>query len=93
MQTTQRLERFVCEVGVRLPYEQSAAVLANVVNVTISGKQVARIVDRHGHRAIAWRDDELDALWNAPSPLGRPAAGPAVLYIEADGSWSTAVSA
>ncbi len=87
VRTTKRLEQFVCEVGVRLPYEQSAAVLASLVNVTISGKQVTRIVDRHGQRAIEWRDDELDALWNAPSPLGLPPAGPTVLYIEADGSW------
>jgi len=87
VQTTRRLERLVCEVGVRLPYEQSATVLKALVQVSLPGKQVARIVERHGQRAIEWRDEELAALWNAPSPLGRPPAGPAVLYIEADGSW------
>lgn len=87
VQTTRRLERVVCEVGVRLPYAQTATVLQEVLNVTVPGKQVARIVDRQGQRAIAWRDDELEALWNAPSRLGQPSAGPAVLYIAADGSW------
>lgn len=87
IQTTKRLEHLVCEVGVRLPYAQSAAVLEALVRVHVPGKQVARIVDRHGQRAIEWRDDELDELWAAPSPLGLPPAGPPVLYIEADGSW------
>lgn len=87
IQTTKRLEQQACEVGIRLPYAQSAIVLEALMNVKLPGKQVARIVERHGHRAIEWRDRELDELWNAPSPLGKPPVGPEVLYIEADGSW------
>jgi hypothetical protein len=41
VQTTKRQERFVCEVGVRLPYSQSEVVLQVLVNVSVPRKQVA----------------------------------------------------
>lgn len=81
-QTTRRLERLICEVGLLLPDEQAADVLNELLGITIAGRQVERIVDRHGQRAIAVRDGELEAAWAAPEPIGRQPAGPAVLYIE-----------
>jgi hypothetical protein len=77
----------VCEVGIRLPYEQAAEVVRELVGVRISGRQVEHIVDRHGQRAIAQRDAELEAAWLATAPIGRQPEGPEVLYIEADGAW------
>lgn len=86
-QTTRRLERLICEVGIRLPYEQTAKVIAETMGVHISNRQVEHIIDRHGKRAITRRDAELEAAWKAPSPIGRQPVGPKVLYIEADGAW------
>jgi hypothetical protein len=86
-QTTQRLERLVCEVGIRLPYDQAAEVVSELLGMTLAGRQVERIVDRHGERAIAQRDAELAAAWKMPLPVGRQPDGPEVLYIEADGAW------
>ena len=86
-QTTRRLERCVCEVGVRLPYEQAVEVLDELLGVKVAGRQAERIVDRHGRRAIAGRDAELEEAWQSPSPIGRQAEGPEVLYIEADGTY------
>jgi hypothetical protein len=86
-QTTGRLERLVCEVGVRLPYEQTAAVIEKMLNVQVSGRQVEHIVDHHGRRAIEARDRAIADAWNAPAPLGPQPEGPAVLYIEADGAY------
>ncbi|GAB4444414.1 MAG: hypothetical protein Kow00120_14080 [Anaerolineae bacterium] len=86
-QTTRRLERLSCEVGVRLPYAQAATVLQETLNITMSGKQVARITEAHGQRAVRWRDAELAAAWDAPEAVGWQPPGPHVLYIEADGAW------
>jgi len=86
-QTTRRLEQLVCEVGIQLPYQQTAELMTRLLDVSISGRQVEHIVDRHGQRAIAQRDAELEAAWRAPSPVGRQPQGPEVLYIEADGAW------
>jgi hypothetical protein len=86
-QTTRRLERIVCEMGLRLPYEQTSEVLEEVVGIRLAARQIERIVDRHGQRAIALRDAELAAVWEAPLPIGRQAEGPEVLYVEADGTW------
>jgi hypothetical protein len=86
-QTTRRLERQVCEVGVRLPHRQAAAVVRELRGVPMTGKQVSRITHRHGQRAVVCRDGEIEAAWEAPLPVGRQPQGPEVLYIEADGSW------
>jgi hypothetical protein len=86
-QTTRRLEQLVCEVGIQLPYRPTAGLMVRLLNVSISDRQVEHIVDRHGRRAIAQRDAELEAAWRAPSPVGRQPEGPEVLYIEADGAW------
>jgi hypothetical protein len=86
-QATRKLERIVCEVGIRLPYEQTAEVLNELLGITIAGRQVERIVDRQGQRAVAIRDAEIEAAWDALEPIGRQPAGPAVLYIEGDGAW------
>jgi hypothetical protein len=86
-QTTLRLERMVCDIGLRLPYEQASEVLKEVVGIHLAARQIERIVDRHGQRAIALRDAELAAVWQAPLPIGRQPEGPDVLYIEADGTW------
>lgn len=77
----------VCEVGIRLPYAQTAEVVSELLHVQLSDRQVEHIVDRHGQRAIAQRDEELDAAWQAPPRIGKQPAGPKVLYIEADGGW------
>lgn len=87
LRTTRRLERIVCEIGTRLPYEQTAEVIGEVMGVGLSDRQVEHIVDRHGQRAIKQRDDELAAAWQTASPIGRQEEGPAVLYVEADGTW------
>jgi hypothetical protein len=81
------LERCVVEVGMRLPYDQTAEVLGELLRVQIAGRQAERIVDRHGRRAITRRDAELEEAWQSPSPIGRQGEGPEVLYIEADGSY------
>jgi hypothetical protein len=86
-QTTRRLERLVCEMGIRLPYEQSATVIFEMLGVRVSGRQVEHIVDRHGGRAIARREEELVEAWQAASPIGRQPKGPGVLYIEGDGAF------
>lgn len=86
-QTTRRLERVVCEVGVRLPYEQVSQVLEELLGLRLAARQVERIVDRQGRRAIAQRQAEIEQAWRAPEPVGRQPEGPAVLYIEADGAW------
>jgi hypothetical protein len=62
-------------------------VLEEVVGIQVAARQVERIVDRQGKRAIARRDAEVEAAWQAPLPIGRQPAGPEVLYIEADGAW------
>jgi hypothetical protein len=85
-QTTRRLERLVCAVGIRLPYDQSAEVVEELLGVQVSGRQVEHLVDQHGQRAIARRSLEVEAAWRAPEPVGRQPAGPEVLYIEADGA-------
>jgi hypothetical protein len=85
--TTRRLERLVCEVGIRLPYEQSATMILEMLGVGVSGRQVEHIVDRHGRRAIAGRERELAQAWAAPSPIGRQLEGPEVLYVEGDGAF------
>ena len=77
----------MCEVGIRLPYGQVSEVLEEVIGVQVAARQVERIVDRQGKRAIARRDAEVEEAWQAPSPIGRQPAGPKVLYIEADGAW------
>jgi len=77
----------MCVVGMRLPYEQAAEVMRELLGITVTGRQIERVVDWHGQRAIAWRDAEIDAAWQAPLPIGRQPAGPAVLYIEGDGAW------
>jgi hypothetical protein len=77
----------VCALGTCLPYEQTAEMLDELLGIQIAGRQVERIVDRHGQRAIARRDAELEAAWQAPPPIGRQPEGPEVLYIEADGAW------
>ena len=87
MQTTRRLERVASEVGIRLPYEQTAVVLKETMGIELSGRQVEHIVDRQGQRAVRQRDEELEAAWEATLPIGRQPEGPDVLYIEADGSW------
>lgn len=74
-QTTGRLERLVCEIGLPLPYEQAADVLNELLGLSIAGRQVERIVDRHGQRAIAVRDAELAAVplsQSVASRLGQP---------------------
>jgi hypothetical protein len=86
-QTTRRLERLVCDIGVRLPYEQTADLIWETLGVTISGRQVEHIIDRQGKRAIEQRDREVEEVWKAPVPMGRQPDGPDVLYIEADGAW------
>lgn len=77
----------VCEVGMRLPYEQTAEVLQELLGIAIAGRQVERIVDRQGQRAIALRDAAVAEAWTALEPIGRQPAGPPVLYIEGDGAW------
>jgi hypothetical protein len=77
----------VCEVGIRLPYEQAAELIQDLLQVEIAGRQIERIVDRHGQRAIQRRDTEIEAAWDAPEPVGRQPEGPDILYIEADGAW------
>ncbi len=74
-------------VGMRLPYEQAAEVMRELLGIAVTGRQVERVVDWYGQRAIARRDVEVDAAWQAPLPIGRQPEGPAVLYIEADGAW------
>lgn len=86
-QTTRRLERVVCEVGVRLPYEQTGEVLEELLGLHLAARQIERIVDRQGQRAVAQRDAEIEEVWRAPVPVGRQPEGPEVLYIEADGAW------
>lgn len=86
-QTTQRLERVVCEVGMRLPYEQTSEVLRELLDISIAGRQIQRIVDRQGKRAVARRDAAVAEAWAAPEPIGRQPTGPEVLYIEGDGAW------
>jgi len=85
--TSLKLERLVCEIGMRLPYEQAAELIRDMLKVEVAGRQIERIVDRHGQRAIRQRDAEIEAAWQAPEPVGRQPAGPEVLYIEADGAW------
>lgn len=77
----------MCEVGIRLPYGQVSEVLEEVIGVQVAARQVERIIDRQGKRAIARRDAEVEEAWKTPSPIGRQPAGPKVLYIEADGAW------
>jgi hypothetical protein len=86
-QATRRLERLACEVGLRLPYAQAATVMQEMLCVAISGRQVEHMVDKHGQRAVAARDQALAEAWDQPEPLGKPPTGPEVLYIEADGAW------
>jgi hypothetical protein len=62
-------------------------VLKELVGIRMAGRQVERIVDRQGQRAISLRDAEVEAAWDALEPIGRQPAGPAVLYIEGDGAW------
>jgi hypothetical protein len=77
----------VCGVGVRLPYEQVSEVLEELLGFRVAARQIERIVDRQGKRAVARRDAEIAAAWQAPTPVGRQPEGPEVLYIEADGAW------
>lgn len=77
----------MCEVGIRLPYEQSAQVIGAFLGLAVSGRQVEHIVDRHGQRAVARREQELARAWAAPSPIGQQPPGPQVLYVEGDGAW------
>lgn len=86
-QTSQGLEKIVCELGVRLPYRQVSEVLAETMNLSLSDREVKHLVDRHGQRALAEREAEIEAVWRAPTPVGRQPEGPEVLYIEADGAW------
>jgi hypothetical protein len=74
-------------MGTRLPYEQAAEALNEVLGIQLAGRQVERIVDRHGQRAIAKRDAEIEAAWQRLEPIGRQPAGPETLYIEGDGAW------
>lgn len=84
---TTRLERLICDIGLRLPYEQASELLGEMLGVKVSARQVEHVVDRHGSRAIAERDVELTTAWTAPEPVGRQPEGPDILYIEADGAW------
>lgn len=77
----------MCELGLRLPYEQVSDVLEEVVGIQIAARQIERIIDRQGKRAIAQRDAEVEAAWQTPLPVGQQPAGPDILYIEADGAW------
>lgn len=86
-QTSLGLKKIVCELGVRLPYRQVSEVLAETMNLSLSDRQVKHIVDRHGQRALAQREAEIEAVWRAPEPVGGQPEGPEVLYIEADGAW------
>jgi hypothetical protein len=86
-QTSLGLEQIVCELGIRLPYRQVSRVMTETLKLSISDRQVEHILDRHGQRAIAQRDEEIEAAWAEPEPVGRQPAGPEVLYIEADGAW------
>jgi hypothetical protein len=61
--------------------------MTETLKLSISDRQVEHILDRHGQRAIAQRDEEIEAAWAEPEPVGRQPAGPEVLYIEADGAW------
>lgn len=85
--TTTRLERLICDIGLRLPYEQTSELVAETLRVRVSARQVEHVVDRHGQRAIQQRDAEVEAAWAAPEPTGRQPEGPDILYIEADGAW------
>lgn len=85
--TTTRVERIICEMGMRLPYEQTSVVVEEALGVKVSARQIEHIVDRHGQRAVAKRDAEIAAAWKATAEVGRQPEGPAVLYIEADGAW------
>lgn len=76
----------MCELGIRLPYEQVSEVL-KTMDIEMKARQIERIVDRHGQRATAQRDAELAQTWQAPVPVGRQPEGPDILYIEADGTW------
>jgi hypothetical protein len=86
-QTSIGLEKIVCELGIRLPYRQVSQVMAETMKLSISDRQIEHILDRHGQRAIAQREEEIEAAWHAPEPVGRQPEGPEVLYIEADGAW------
>lgn len=81
------LEQVVCELGIRLPYRQVSQVIRELLKVKVSNRTVKDIVDRQGKRAIAARDEEVTAAWQALEPVGRQEPGPEVLYIEADGAW------
>lgn len=73
----------------RLPYEQVSEVLEELLGLRLAARQIERIVDRQGQRAIARRDAEIEEVWRAPVPVpvGRQPEGPEVLYVEADGAW------
>lgn len=77
----------MCELGIRLPYRQVSQVLRAIMNLQVSDRQVKHVLDRQGRRALEQRDREIEAAWRAPEVVGRQAAGPSVLYIEADGAW------
>lgn len=77
----------VCEVGLRLPYEQTSQVLHELRGIEVPARQVERIVDHHGKRAIEQRQVEIETLYRSPMPDGRQPDGPDVLYIEMDGAW------
>jgi hypothetical protein len=66
---------------------QAAAVVQELCQVSMTGKQVSRIIQRRGEQAIAQRGAEIEAIWRAPIPVGRQPEGPEVLYIEVDGAW------
>ena len=85
--TTTRLEQLICDIGLRLPYEQASVLIAETLGVKVSAHQVEHVVDRHGRRAIQQREAEIEAAWQAPDPVGRQPEGPDILYIEADGAW------
>ena len=74
-------------MGIRLPYEQVSEVLEELLGLRLAARQIERIVDRQGQRAIARRDAEIEELWHSSEPVGKQPEGPEVLYIEADGAW------
>jgi hypothetical protein len=77
---TPALARLICLAGSQqASYHQASEHLKEIGGITVSQRQIQRVINRVGEGAMEWQKREP-----APTPANQPANQPEILYISAD---------